>query len=97
MLSKRESQIIEILVLHHRKSREQIADKLGIAVTTLDKHIYNIYKKLGINNIISLMVIYYNAKLLLLHKIQYRLIQVYQRLLKLNSRIKIIKVYKQIA
>lgn len=46
-LTKRESQIYELLVQH--KSYKEIADILCISVPTAKTHILNLYRKLGIN------------------------------------------------
>jgi DNA-binding NarL/FixJ family response regulator len=47
-LSDREFEILEALV--HGKLYKEIADSLFISIETVRKHVYNIYKKLHVNN-----------------------------------------------
>lgn len=47
-LTKREKEIAELLCCGSRP--KQVAERLGISVTTVYKHVDNIYKKLGISN-----------------------------------------------
>ncbi|NOQ73534.1 MAG: response regulator [Crocinitomix sp.] len=51
-LSKRETEIIKILL--ENKSNQEIANQLFIGVETVISHRKNIYRKLGVNNILDL-------------------------------------------
>lgn len=51
-LSKRETEIMKILL--ENKSNQEIADQLFIGVETVITHRKNIYRKLGVNNILDL-------------------------------------------
>jgi DNA-binding CsgD family transcriptional regulator len=47
-VSDRELEIIGLII--EGKSNKEIEDKLNISVNTVKNHIYNIYKKLGVNS-----------------------------------------------
>jgi DNA-binding NarL/FixJ family response regulator len=51
-LSKRETEIMKILL--ENKSNQEIADQLFIGVETVVSHRKNIYRKLGVNNVLDL-------------------------------------------
>ena len=51
-LSKRESEIMHILL--ENKSNQEIANQLFIGVETVISHRKNIYRKLGVNNVLDL-------------------------------------------
>jgi len=57
-ISKREYEIINKML--KGKSNNQIADELFLSVRTVDTHIYNIYKKLGINTRFQLFKVFQN-------------------------------------
>jgi len=52
-ITNRELEIIELII--YGLTYRDISDKLSIAETTVEKHLYNIYNKLGINNKIELI------------------------------------------
>jgi len=57
-ISKREYEIVGKIL--KGKSNNQIADELFLSVRTVDTHIYNIYKKLSINNRFQLFKVFQN-------------------------------------
>ncbi|HEX9060216.1 MAG TPA: helix-turn-helix transcriptional regulator [Clostridia bacterium] len=52
-ITAREKEIIELLMKGHTYNK--IADELTISLTTVKKHVYNIYKKVGVKNKLELM------------------------------------------
>lgn len=55
-LSKRETEIIKLML--DGLSNQQISDRLIISVSTVKKHIYNIFTKLGINSRMQLLKLF---------------------------------------
>lgn len=59
-LSKREMEIVRLLLLG--ESQKNIEDKLFISYHTVKNHVYNIYKKLGINNRFQLFSLFQGVR-----------------------------------
>ncbi len=57
-LTEREQEVLA-LVAQGKKSSE-IAEELSISTRTVESHRYNIMRKVGVNNVVSLML--YSAK-----------------------------------
>lgn len=59
-LSKREQEIVRLLLLG--ESQKNIEDKLFISYHTVKNHVYNIYRKLGINNRFQLFSLFQGVR-----------------------------------
>jgi DNA-binding CsgD family transcriptional regulator len=55
-LTKREKEIVNLIA--DGKSNKEIAQILNVSVHTVEKHLNNIYKKLGVNNRASAASLY---------------------------------------
>jgi DNA-binding NarL/FixJ family response regulator len=55
-LSKREMEIIQLMI--DGKSNQDIGDALVISISTVKKHVYNIFTKLGINSRMQMLKIF---------------------------------------